>query len=546
MTNDDEVRLASTRGLRGAILVAVLTILAIAPEAGSPGDPLAARRDLLTALERRLHDSESVWSDVAFCFAPDTPADLIDAFEMARSGPDQFRLRTRWSSTATDGGGLVQGDPTTITYSFVPDGTVIPGLFGSSASDLFTAFDALYPSTAAWQAPFHQVFARWGELTGVDYVFEPNDDGAQLFGAPGELGVRGDVRIGAMFIDGNSDLLAFNAFPDNGDMVLDSGDTLFFGNPSAGALGLRNTVAHEHGHGLGIEHVCPVNETKLMEPFLSTAFDGPQHDDILSAQRLYGDAGEHNDSVGSATTLGALSGSPIPVGDVSIDDHLDADVFAFSVSGPETVNVSVNPVGSVYLEGPQFLSCTSGTTFNSRAISNLAVRLLDTDGATILADSDAFGRGFPESLVNVRLPGAGTYYARVYTGGSVGSSQLYDLELSDADLDLRLAVNGLRPDTRVVETAGPVLLTLDMTPSVVTVPLGWFYGVAAGGNVVWFTPGGISAAPAPLLTAPPISLDDLTLLSTTLGPGSALTFIFALVGPGGVVASDFITAVVTG
>ncbi|MFT7536690.1 MAG: hypothetical protein ACI85K_002644 [Hyphomicrobiaceae bacterium] len=40
---------------------------------------------------------------------------------------------TRWGSTATSGGGLAFGDPTIITYSFVPDGTNGPAAVGSTA-----------------------------------------------------------------------------------------------------------------------------------------------------------------------------------------------------------------------------------------------------------------------------------------------------------------------------------------------------------------------------------------------------------------------------
>ena len=32
----------------------------------------------------------------------------------------------------------------------------------------------------------------------------------------------------------------------------------------------------EHGHGIGQAHVCPIGSMKLMEPFVSTIFDGMQ------------------------------------------------------------------------------------------------------------------------------------------------------------------------------------------------------------------------------------------------------------------------------
>ena len=151
----------------------------------------------------------------------------------------------------------------------------------------------------------------WSELNGLSNVYEPNDDGAawtQSTIDAGALDVRGDVRIAGHLIDGNSGVLAYNFFPDFGDMVIDTGDT-FYNDTSDSSLRLRNVLAHEHGRGLGLSHSCPINQTKLMEPFVSTAFDGPQHDDILGTNRGYGDTNEHNDVTGSPTALGAFSGS---------------------------------------------------------------------------------------------------------------------------------------------------------------------------------------------------------------------------------------------
>ncbi|MEM8681384.1 MAG: hypothetical protein AAGF97_18715, partial [Planctomycetota bacterium] len=39
-----------------------------------------------------------------------------------------FQFGTRWSRTAVSGAGLTQGDPTTLTWGFVPDGTNIASL----------------------------------------------------------------------------------------------------------------------------------------------------------------------------------------------------------------------------------------------------------------------------------------------------------------------------------------------------------------------------------------------------------------------------------
>ncbi len=111
-------------------------------------------------------------------FAP-RPADVIEP---------QYEFKDRWTSTATDGsvGSL---SPMTLTYSFVPDGTMIEGArFAGdpdSPSELFALLDANFPGgRAAWQAAFSSVFERWGELTGITYV-EVSDDGAGNDSSPG-------------------------------------------------------------------------------------------------------------------------------------------------------------------------------------------------------------------------------------------------------------------------------------------------------------------------------------------------------------------------
>ena len=400
---------------------------------------------LLLPLTTATADTPEVATDSPIamaCFAPGTPPEVV-ARTTALAGsqtpnsltvqpPEQFQLGSRWSFTATDGGGLGQGDPMTLTWSIAPDGTFIPQAFAGidppANSGLIAFLNGIYGSMANWLPLFQEVFDRWGELTGVTYVYEPNDDGAAFFNAAGQIGVRGDVRIGGKPIDGNSNILAYNFFPNGGDMVIDSPDS-FYNNTSSNSLGLRNVLAHEHGHGLGIRHVCPVNQTKLMEPFISFAFDGPQHDDILGANRHYGDDFEHNDASGTAAGLGALSSS-LTIDQASVDDNSDIDFFSFDVTSGTTVDVSVTPIGFTYLQGPQNSngSCTPGTTFNSEIIHDLSLSVLDSDGSTVLASADLNPAGTGEMLTNVLLPGTGTFFVEV-DGDATNNAQLYDLEV---------------------------------------------------------------------------------------------------------------------
>ena len=97
------------------------------------------------------------------------------------------------------------------------------GIYGSAVGGV---------TQQAWFSNVASVFDRWSEVSGLNFVYEPHDDGAALSNfasaAPGTAGVRGDIRIGGHAIDGTSGTLAYNFFPDNGEMILDTSDSFFF------------------------------------------------------------------------------------------------------------------------------------------------------------------------------------------------------------------------------------------------------------------------------------------------------------------------------
>ncbi|OAD22831.1 matrix metalloproteinase-26, partial [Candidatus Thiomargarita nelsonii] len=233
------------------------------------------------------YNSGGPWSGVIL--APDTPAqkasELLQVLEESIV-PPEFNLNSHWdpSVTATGDGGSAQGDSLTLTWSIIPDGTLMPGFAGepNCLSNLIATFNSVY-GAGNWQDEIAEVFDEWTSTTGNQYVYESNDDGAFWPDSMGEIGVRGDIRIGGCHIDGNSGILAYNFYPQSGDMKIDSTDSFY----QSGNLndGFHNVISHEHGHGAGINHVCPINQTKLMEPFVTTAFVGPQHDDIRAIQR---------------------------------------------------------------------------------------------------------------------------------------------------------------------------------------------------------------------------------------------------------------------
>jgi hypothetical protein len=107
---------------------------------------------------------------------------------------------------------------------------------------------------------------------------------------------------------------------------------------------------------------------------------------------------------------------------------------------------------------------------------------------------------------------------------------------------LTLKVNGLDPTPPVVNTSGLVNLTLDISPSLWTTPVDWYWALILNGSLFWVTPGGLSTTPSPLITAVPGPLTNATLLNLTLPMGTSITNALFLLNGGSVLASDFITA----
>ncbi|MCA9235172.1 MAG: matrixin family metalloprotease [Planctomycetales bacterium] len=367
------------------------------------------------------------------------------------AGAHGFYTNGRWSVTATDGATDPAGSPVTVTWSIVPDGTTVPG---NGSSDFVAFMDGLYGGTGAtvadrpWFSLVEQSFGRWTELGGLEFVYEPADDGATLGNFAGVLGTRGDVRIGGAWLDGIGGTTAQTGFLNNGDITVDTGDTLHFGSTADNSLDLRNTLTHEIGHALGLGHINSSSSAFLMEPFSDSSIDGPQLDDIRGLQQLYGDALERaptgpNNSLATATDLGLLAGGatialgldastgtavePTETDFISIANLNDEDYFAVTVDGPGLLGVTLTPTGANYFERPGF-----GTETRTQAsrISNLSVELYGPGGESpqLLATADSAPLGQPESLADVALSAAGTYYVRIV--GDSNGVQLYHLALS--------------------------------------------------------------------------------------------------------------------
>ncbi|MEM1185465.1 MAG: matrixin family metalloprotease [Planctomycetota bacterium] len=409
------------------------------------------------------------WMPVAPCFTPGTPFEYIELFDsivsygLSNGTSIQFEQTDRWLGTALDPSGGGQGNPTILTYSFPPDGTTVPSGVGEpqGPNDLNAFMDGIYGNRATWRGLYDQIFATWASLCGNTYILEPNDDGQTLFNFPGVSGVRGDLRMAGKFIDGNSGTLAYNFFPQNGDMVVDTGDNFYFGTGS-NSLRLRNILLHEHGHGMGQLHTCPVTNSKLMEPFINLNFDGPQFDDILNAQRHYGDPNEPNDGSGPATNLGSFGiDSSTTVDNVSLDDDLDTDWYEFTINQTSEVTARLRPQGFLYQAGPQTNNCNEQQPYNPLLFLNPGVEIIAGNGFNVLASANSFGAGEIETA-SASLD-AGTYFVRAFGGDRSGDEIIaYELDL-DVDFDA-LTISQIDPLPTELEPGVGTSFNINISP----------------------------------------------------------------------------------
>jgi len=393
----------------------------------------------------RAHDHAGECAEhqqMSVMFEPGTFAD--DAGEDLPFKPNFVLSGGRWTTTATDGA-FAQGESFTITYSFIPDGTSMTSTYATAGttSNLFATMNAGFPGgMTAFRAVVADAFNRWGELTNINYV-EVADDGAGWPASPGSLGARGDVRIGMHAIGEGP--LAYNYYPNfGGDMALDSLDMASFSNPAGDFRSLRNTLTHEHGHGMGLAHIEPALGNNLMEPFLSVAYDGPQEDDIRGAQFLYGDWAESNDALVDAAFIGGPLNDPANAGtqvftvdDVALERAGAADFYAFTAFALAPIAIRVEPVGSTYDFGPQG---GQATTIDAKAVRNLGLRLWRRTSAanntfSLLAQIDFNGAGLDEYHPPIPYTLAGFMVAEVYSNDNLNDSQRYRMTISNAAID---------------------------------------------------------------------------------------------------------------
>lgn len=406
------------------------------------------RRLMCEGLERR---------ELMAVFAPGTPQSDIDAWyaenpmlkpggSWRSGGSSEANVPgDRWT-VPTGGSSPNEGNPAIISWSIVPDGTRVGTPNNLQASNLIAFLDGIYGTAPGpvgnrpWFRLIENAYNAWSQVSGVQFVYEPNDDGAPYsFASRGVSGVRGDVRVGGNRVDGNFNVLAYNLFPStggasgfDGDMVIDTSDIWYSQNangPQGENRGLFNLLTHEIGHGLGLGHTIPVDQTKLMEPFISLAYSGPQHDDLIGVHTLYGDDFSGNDLTSTATNLGQLGNGSVNFSNLSIHRNESNDYFRFRIPSAGRLSLRVTPEGFVYDVGNQDEAIS---VVNSRIYKDLSFQIL-TESGDVLASINGTGPGTAEQITDLVLPSAGSYFVRVSGVGS--DTQLYSMNLGLSGLN---------------------------------------------------------------------------------------------------------------
>jgi hypothetical protein len=344
-----------------------------------------------------------------------------------------------------------------LTYSFPPDGAMW-GISSSTAlpmgpNNLNARLVTTFTDLDRGREYLRAAIASWRHYAGVTYT-EVGDDGALMTSSSTRDSRRGDIRLGGFPFSPNdlpNGTLAYNAFPSSlGSAPISGGDmainTSYF-IPSTFQLNvsdyryLRNTVAHEHGHGLGCIHSVPCDATKLMEPTITRTFNMLQRDEIRAAQRNYGDRYSGNTSAGAAHNFGNLTAPvlrSVLARDLSTNGRVgynfsNQDYFRFHLDSPQTVNISVTPTGEVSTQAQQDVACEPQggvlTPVDSLNAGSLRLELHNSADALLLAAPVQP----PGAVSTLAMPGlsAGDYLVYVYDNGPNPAAnmvvQTYDL-----------------------------------------------------------------------------------------------------------------------
>jgi hypothetical protein len=180
--------------------------------------------------------------------------------------------------------------------------------------------------------------------------------------------------------------------------------------------------------------------------------------------------------------------------------------------------------------------CTTGDVLiGSRAVASLAPGIAsNANTAVTIPAGTALGAYF--------LCGIADDLGAVAESNEANNTRASAVNVVSATPIITLKVNGQHPTPPTVPVAGPMLLTLDVSPTTYSASVDWYWAVVYNGQILWRTPAGFSTTRAPWVSSPPVVLNNVTLLNLTLPPASTMTNVVFMVNGGAVVSADVITA----
>jgi hypothetical protein len=210
-----------------------------------------------------------------------------------------FATPTAWdpgANTARLGGFPAAGGA---TWSVMGAGLGdVSGFPDSHGGALTTSLSGLYAGGVDEVTTIGLALDVWAAVSGFTNLGQVADGGGG-FGAAGAAGGGGDIRVGAIFIDGavGGNVLAHAYQPGTeaitlggnilGDVHMDNSNSWSDGG-GAGTIDYFTVMLHELGHSLGLDHSTVVGSV------MEAVYAGPRRtlgdDDIGGIQAIYGAA----------------------------------------------------------------------------------------------------------------------------------------------------------------------------------------------------------------------------------------------------------------